>query len=48
MWKLIRLEEGEWRETGETFTGTSEELATLLLRRETEDGWDYDKEPIEE
>lgn len=44
MWKLLRLEDGEWRETGETFTGTKKALTAYLAARKSEDGWDYKAE----
>lgn len=30
-----------WRETGELFTGTADELATYIALRQTQDGWPY-------
>lgn len=44
MWKLLRQENGEWVETGETFAGTQEELIELLAKRQQEDGWIYKAE----
>lgn len=30
-----------WRETGELFTGTPDDLAAYCARRQADDGWPY-------